>query len=183
MKTFFIFIFSIIIVSCNLVKSKPDKISNCNYKTFYTSKVKVDSLGIPFYTSNSFTLNALTGYSIESMKANYRDYKLLLIPVANLHVSNQIDTIYWFEYGQSIIEFYRTLNNDFIQTFDVTDSIFKLYGCIHVGMYKDSIAEQFCMKGKINDTITIGDKEIPTSYTFYFKKNKLIRIGSIQYMD
>jgi hypothetical protein len=106
-----------------------------------------------------------------------------LIPTVNVHDSKVIDTIYNFSGKKNLIEFYRAKHADFVIKVDVTDNIFKLGKCICVGSHKNAIIKYFSIKENIGDTIMIGNLEKTTTFTFYFKNNKIARILSYNFLD
>jgi len=184
MKTKLGLLFLILLFGCSLNKHTAEKKSDCmgiSFKTKFTDK---DSLGIPFYQSNEFAEIAIKEYTIKSVKESFSTkLKLTLIPIVNVHDSKVIDTIYNFSGKKNLIEFYRAKHADFVIKVDVTDNIFKLNKCICVGSDKNAIIKYFSIKENIGDTIMIGNQEKTTTFTFYFKNNKIVRILSYNFID
>jgi hypothetical protein len=184
MKTKLGLLFLILLFGCSLNKHTAEKKSDCmgiSFKTKFTDK---DSLGIPFYQSNEFAEIAIKEYTIKSVKESFSTkLKLTMIPIVNVHDSKVIDTIYNFSGKKNLIEFYRAKHADFVIKVNVTDNIFKLGKCICVGSDKNAIIKYFGIKGNIGNTIMIGNLEKTTTFTFYFKNNKIVRILSYNFLD
>lgn len=173
-----------VLVGCNLSMRNPDSKNTCPKKYYKAILSFPDSANVAYYQSDAFAYNAVKEYSIESVSKKYSNLlKLIVTPTENVHEKNVMDTIYNFSNDSNYIEFYRAGHADFIQRFDVSDSVFMLEGCVYVGLPKDSLKSRFGIKDDIGDTITIGNMEHSISYTFYFKNKKIKRIGSYQYID
>ena len=184
MKTKLGFLFLILLFGCNLTKHTAEKKSDCMGISFKTKFMDKDSLGIPYYQSDGFAEVAIKEYTIESVKERFSaKLKLTLIPTVNVHDSKVIDTIYNFLGKKNLIEFYRTKHADFVIKVDVTDNIFKLGKCICVGSDKNTIVKYFGIKENIGDSIVIGNLEQTTTFTFYFKNNKIVRIVGYNFID
>ena len=184
MKTILKIFLLTLVVACNLTKKIPENKCICTGKIFKTVFTHKDALNVFYYQSDDFTAKAIEEYTIASVRKKYSNQlKLTLIPVKNRYKPNIVDTLYEFSNKQSIIQFYRASNADFIQRFDISDPIFKLAGCVSVGQLKNNITKQFGIKEKIGDTITIGNIEHTSAFTFYFKNNRIVRISSYQYLD
>ncbi len=184
MKTMIRLLLFIWIFGCNSTRQNAENKCDCIKKDFKAEFTFKDSLEGPYYQSDDFVSNAIEAYTIESVRKKYSDQlKLTLVPNINMHDSTIVDTVYAFSNDRSKIEFYRAKQADFIQKFDISDTVFKLDGCIAVGLLKDSLAKQFGIKENIGDTITIGNMERTSTFTFYFKNNRIVRIGSYQYLD
>jgi hypothetical protein len=184
MKTKLGLLFLILLFGCNLNKHISEKKSDCVGTSFKSKFIDKDSLGIPYYQSNEFAEAAIKEYTIESVKKKFSaKFKLTLVPTVNVHDSKVVDTIYKFSSNHNLIEFYRAKHADFVIKFDVTDKIFKLSNCISIGSDKNTIVKDFEIKKNIGDTIVIGNLEQTTTFTLYFRNNKIVRIVGYNYID
>jgi hypothetical protein len=184
MKTKLGLLFLILLFGCNLNKHISEKKSDCVGISFKSKFIDKDSLGIPYYQSNEFLEVAIKEYTIKSVKKKYSaQFKLTLIPTVNVHDSRIVDTIYNFSNNKNLIEFYRARHADFVIKFDVTDDIYKLDKCISVGLDKNAIVKDFGIKENIGDIVMIGNLEQTTTFAFYFKNKKIVRIVGYNYID
>jgi hypothetical protein len=137
MKTILGLLSLTLLFGCNLTKHIPEKKSDCvkiNFKTEFTDK---NSLRVPYYQSDEFAIAALKDYSIKSIKDRYLGkLKLTLIPTINVYDKTIVDTIYRFSNNNNLIEVYRAKHADFVIKFDITDTTFKLGGCIPLDRIK-----------------------------------------------
>jgi hypothetical protein len=70
-----------------------------------------------------------------------------------------------------------------INKIDITDKRFVLKGGISIGMSKANFKTRFDIKTLESDTIVISDEDNIVRFTFYFKKNALVRITYKAFID
>jgi len=173
-------------------------VTNCNSKKLDKSSASVDEDTMLFHSNFSFTdssevanfecedfvSDALNNYTIAIIN---KEFKGILNcskeSVVNRHDSAVIDTIYTFSNAENKIQIYRAKENDFIFTFDVTDSIFKLTGNIKPGMTKENFIRKFNITETVNNKVQIANSEGSMRLMFYFENNRLKRINSYLYLD
>jgi hypothetical protein len=100
-----------------------------------------------------------------------------------MHDTTVTDTVYTFSNQANQIQIYRANQNDFIFTFNVTDSVFMLTGNIKPGMQKDDFMQKFHLMNMTNNKVKIFNSEGNMGFVFYFERNKLKRINSYLYID
>ena len=181
---FFLFI---MIVSTSFISIKPshsftmvDKRTNQFKSTF----LFFDSTQVAYFECNEFVSDALNNYSIETINHNFAGLlHSVKVAIVNKHDSAVIDTIYTFSNPANKIQIYKAKQNDFIFTFDVTDSLFNLIGDVNPGMTKDAFSQKFHITETINEKVQIANSEDSMRFMFYFEKGKLKRINSYLYLD
>ncbi len=183
-KYFYLFII-LVLTGCNFIKLDKSSTSIDEDTILFHSKFSsIDSSRTAFFESENFASDALNNYTVSIISNEYLGIlSLSKEPVINKHDSSIIDTIYTFSNPKNKIQFYRTKENDFIITFDVTDSTFKLTANIKPGMTKDVFLRKFQITELINDKIQIANSEGSMRFMFYFENNRLKRINSYLYLD
>jgi hypothetical protein len=170
--------------SCNTLRlnnsSKPIAEDNLRYKTSF---IQIDSNNVANYECDNFASNALTNYSIASIRQEYKFLKCTQEPIANIHYPSIIDTVYIFSNNKNTIHIYRAQHKDFTYFFDVTNPKFKLTGDIKPGMSKEAFSQKFQISQSIDKKVQIINSEGNTKYMFYFNRHILKRITVNLYLD
>jgi hypothetical protein len=181
-------IFLIIILAltgCNLTKhDKSSESVDEDTIVFHSNNSYSDSSAVATFECEDFVSEALNNYTIPILN---KEYKGILNcskeSVVNRHDSDVIDTIYTFSNAENKIQIYRAEENDFIFTFEVMDSIFKLTGNIKTGMTKENFIRKFQITETINNQVQIVNSEGTMRLMFYFENNRLKLINSYLYLD
>jgi hypothetical protein len=181
---FFLLVISML-TSCDNKKIDKSQVFAENDTMFFNSNYSfTDSSKVDYYESEDFVSNALNNYTIATIDQKYRSIlNCSKEPVHNRHDSIIVDTIYTFSNTTNKIQIYKAKENNFIFTFDVTDSLFKLTGNIRPGITKEIFARKFHIIEKLNDKVQIVNSEGSMRLMFYFKNNRLNRINSYLYLD
>ncbi len=178
-------IFTLVLTGCNFIKLDRSSTSIDEDTIQFQSKFSyTDSSRTAFFVSENFASDALNNYTVPMISNEYLGIlSLSKEPVINKHDSTIVDTIYTFSNPGNKIQFYRTSENDFITTFDITDSIFRLTGNVKPGMTKDIFLLKFKITESTTDKVQISNSEGSMRFMFYFENNKLKRIKSYLYLD
>jgi hypothetical protein len=180
-------IISAILVCAGCTIFKHNKSSNLTEKdniTFYSKYSYTDSSNVAYFECENFVSDALNNYSIAIINKEY--LKVLNCKkeiVINKYDSAVKDTIYTYSNPHNLIQIYRAKQNDFVFTFDITDSIFKLRGNIKAGMTKEAFLQKFHITKPIMNKVQLANLEGSMRLMFYFENNKLQRVKSYIYLD
>ncbi len=183
---FFVIISAFLVCAgCNIFKhNESSKLIKKDNITFPSKYLYTDSSNIVYIQSENFVSNALNNYSITKINNEY--LKVLNCKkeiVINKYDSAVKDTIYTYSNPHNLIQIYRAKQNDFVFTFDITDSIFMLAGNIETGMTKEAFLQKFHITKHILNKVQLANLEGTMRFMFYFENNKLQRIKSYIYLD
>jgi hypothetical protein len=185
LKTLFFLTFIIACISCNTIKhGKSPMVDKENAMQFPTKYSFTDSMNIANFESELFASDALNKYSINSINKEFLNYlSCTKTAIANKYNVAIVDTIYTYSNSKNRIQIYRAKENDFIVTFDVSDSIYKLSGNVKPGISKDFFVKKFKITKPINSKVQISNNEGTMRFMFYFENNSIKRISSYLYLD
>jgi len=183
-KNLFFLSMIMVLASCNHLKLDKSTAPLDENPTVYHSKFSsIDSNQVANYESEDFASTALNNYTIAKISKEFSFLKCTKESVVNSYDSSVIDTIYTFSNRNNKIQIYRAKHNDFIFTFNVTDSKFKLNGNIKPGITKELFSRKFSITEAINNKVQIVNSNRTIMFMFYFESNRLIRISSDLYLD
>jgi hypothetical protein len=174
----------LLLVCCinKLDKSAISTVKNSvSFNSRFTFKDSVQK--VAYFECEDFVLKALDNYSVSSLRQGF--FKRLSCSkeaVVNTHNSDVTDTIYTFSDLNNKIQIYRAENNDFIFTFDVSDSIFALNGGVKPCMTKNDFLKKIQISENL-DNIVLINAEGTMELMFYFEHDRLKRINSYLYLD
>ena len=174
----------LVLTSCSFVSPEKSSKSMDDSKLFHSNYAFTDSSQVANFECEEFVSDALNNYTIASVSKEF--VNLLACTkelVVNKHDSALIDTIYTFSNTQNKIQIYRAKQNEFIFTFDVRDSLFKLPGKIKPGISKQFFTHQFQITETIGNKVQLFNSEGNMRFLFYFENNTLTRINSYLYLD
>jgi hypothetical protein len=136
-----------------------------------------DETGSNFHCNN-FVADAFTGsFRLKTLLKNKNDFfNISKQPIINMHDSTIVDTAFNFSNKKNEISIYKASHAELINKIDITDKRFVLKGSISIGMSKANFKNRFDIKTLESDTIVISDEDNIVRFTFYFKKNALVRI-------
>lgn len=135
------------------------------------------------FIDNPFQFGKVT---VNNLRNEFKNIKILKEPVKNLHVKNQIDTILTITVNNSEFILYKLPKEQFLESAVIKDGNILLYKGIHVGMTKDQFKEVFdSLKGKefIPSKVVVGRKETQEYLIFTFSNNRLKEIEYNGYVD
>jgi hypothetical protein len=155
-----------------------------NTTSFHPKYLFTDSNNVAYFECEKFVNNALNNYTIALI--NEMHHSLLIC--SKTKVTNQYDpaitdTIYTFANAKNKIQIYRSIQADYILTFNVTDSLFILTGDIMPGMTKDLFLHHFQLTETTNNNILIANSEGSVKFMFHFRNNRLKRINTFLYLE
>jgi len=180
-------IICIMTVSTSFISIKPDKSPlpvDAGPMHFHSKFLFSDSAMVAYFECENFASEALDNYSIATI--NHAFVNVLTCTkraVVNKEDDAVTDTIYRFSNTNNVIEIYRSAENDFVFTFDVRDSLFRLAGDIKPGMTKELFSRKFYITEAIQNKVQIANSEGSTKFMFYFENDSLKRINSFVYLD
>jgi hypothetical protein len=185
LKNLFFIVIIFVMTSCNSLKldksvTSVDKdTAEFNSKFSHTGPDRVS-----YFVSEDFVADALNDYTIAMINKEFSSVlKCSKESVVNRHDPAVIDTIYTFSNPQNKIQIYRANQDEFIITFDVTDSLFNLAGNIKPGITKDVFSRKFNITEPVNSKVQIANSESSMKFMFYFENERLKRINSYLYLD
>jgi len=183
MKNLFLIFLILKLTSCNHAKLGESTIDVNEDTTLFHSKFSNSDEGASF-ECDSFASNALNKYTVAIINQKFSSIlNYSKESVVNRHDSAVTDTIYTFSKPENIIQIYRAKHDDFIFTFDVTDSLFKLKGNVRTGMTKENFSRKFRITKTIKNKVQIVNSDGTSKFMFYFENNRLKRINSYLYLD
>jgi hypothetical protein len=96
-------------------------------------------------------------------------------PIGNLHLENQIDTIYSIHIQKDIFQIYKSQTNDILFDAIITSKNFPIHGILEIGMKKSKIKRNLKInyKGECPDIVKITDFEYMSWLNLFFEKNRL----------
>lgn len=105
--------------------------------------------------------------------------------VENLHVNNQIDTLFTFNVGRDLFQVYKNPSDFLLVRAIVYSKKHAVQKGIRSGMRKNGFAKNFKLdfKEELPDYFRIRDLEFMTWIDFTFKKGRLSKISFIASMD
>jgi hypothetical protein len=154
------------------------RVSNKAAPVFVADSVGPDGKGGSCFHCDKFVSEAFTpGFKLKSLLKNKNNFfKISKQPVVNMHDSAVTDTAFLFSNKKNEISIYKASHAEMINRIDISDKRFYLNGSINVGMTLDNFKAKFGIKSVDSDTIVISDEDNIVGFSFYFKKNILIRI-------
>jgi hypothetical protein len=199
LKNILLLILILILTDCNLIKHSKSPVAVVKDNSipekpktpvvedkilFHAKFSSIDSNKIERFECEEFVSNALNNYTIAKIN---KEFLTSLVctkkSIFNRHDPAVVDTIYTFSNPENNIQFYRAKQNDFIFTFDVTDSKFILKGNVKPGITKDFFMRKFQITEAIDNKVQIVNSEGTMRFIFYFENNMLKRISSYLYLD
>ena len=173
------------LTSCSFVKlDKPLTTIEEERILFHSRYSFTDSSLVANFECEDFVSDALNDYTIAFLNKAYLSIlNCSRESVVNRHDSAIIDTIYTFSNHKNKIQIYRAKQDEFIFTFNVTDSTFKLTGNVKPGMSKEAFAKKFQITEPLNSKVQLFNSEGNMRFMFYFENNRLQRINSYLYLD
>jgi hypothetical protein len=182
-----IFYLSVILVlaSCSFIKHGKSSASVDEGTILFRSKfLFTDANQVAHFECDDFVSDALNNYTIAKINKEFIGFlDYAKEPVVNKYDPAVTDAIYTYSNAYNKIQIYRAKQNDFIFTFDVTDSRFLLKGNIKPGMTKDDFSRIFHITEIVKNKVQIINSEATSWFMFYFDNNRLKRINSYLYLD
>jgi hypothetical protein len=155
-----------------------NRINNNSTPVFVADTAGSDGKGGSCFHCNNFVTDAFTpGFKLRTLLKNKNNFfNISKQAVTNMHDSSVVDTAYNFSNRKNEISIYKASHAEMINRIDVSDRRFSLKGSINVGMTKENFKNKFSIKSIDGDTVIITDEDNIVGFTFYFRKNILVRI-------
>jgi hypothetical protein len=96
-------------------------------------------------------------------------------PIGNLHLENQIDTVYSIHIQKDLFQIYQSQTNDILFDAIITSKNFPIHGILEIGMKKSKIKRNLKInyKGEYPDMVKITDFEYMSWLNLFFEKKRL----------
>jgi hypothetical protein len=155
-----------------------NRTNNKSTPVFAVDSVFSDGNGASCFHCNNFVANAFTSsFKLKTLLKNKNNFfNISKQAVPNMHDSTIVDTAYNFSNRKNEISIYKASHAEMINRIDISDRRFYLQGQINIGMTKGNFKSKFSVNAIEGDTVVVTDDDNIVGFTFYFKKNLLVRI-------